>query len=82
MITAWHGRGQKRMKGLSDALKKAGINNIYYKSKGIVHEWLTPGERTFVNLYPCSLTNRPYLQMMVDFFIDELQKTHIPRKSH
>jgi enterochelin esterase-like enzyme len=31
----------QRMKGLSDALKKAGVNNTYYESKGTAHEWLT-----------------------------------------
>lgn len=31
----------QRMKGLSDALKKAGINNTYYESEGTAHEWLT-----------------------------------------
>ena len=29
------------MKGLSDALKNAGINNFYYESQGTAHEWLT-----------------------------------------
>lgn len=31
----------QRMKGLSDALKKGGINNVYYESPGTAHEWLT-----------------------------------------
>jgi enterochelin esterase-like enzyme len=31
----------QRMKGLSDAFKDAGINTIYYESKGTAHEWLT-----------------------------------------
>jgi enterochelin esterase-like enzyme len=31
----------QRMKGLSDALHNAGINNTYYESKGTAHEWLT-----------------------------------------
>ena len=31
----------QRMKGLSDALKNAGINNFYYESQGTAHEWLT-----------------------------------------
>lgn len=31
----------QRMKGLSDALKTAGINNTYYESEGTAHEWLT-----------------------------------------
>jgi enterochelin esterase-like enzyme len=31
----------QRMKSLSDALKKAGINNTYYESQGTAHEWLT-----------------------------------------
>jgi hypothetical protein len=28
----------QRLKGLSDALKKAGINNTYYESQGTAHE--------------------------------------------
>lgn len=31
----------QRMKGLSDALKAAGIENTYYESPGTAHEWLT-----------------------------------------
>jgi enterochelin esterase family protein len=31
----------QHMKGLSDALKKAGINNTYYESQGTAHEWQT-----------------------------------------
>lgn len=31
----------QRMKGLSDALKKAGIHNTYYESPDTAHEWLT-----------------------------------------
>jgi enterochelin esterase-like enzyme len=31
----------QRMKALSDALTKAGINHNYYESKGTAHEWLT-----------------------------------------
>jgi len=31
----------QRMKALSDALKKGGINNVYYESPGTAHEWLT-----------------------------------------
>ena len=31
----------QRMKTLSEALKKAGINNTYFESKGTAHEWLT-----------------------------------------
>src|SRR5690554_2529494 len=31
----------ERTKGLSDGLKKAGINNIYYESPGTAHEFLT-----------------------------------------
>jgi len=29
------------MKMLSEALKKAGIHNTYFESKGTAHEWLT-----------------------------------------
>ena len=31
----------QRMKGLSDALKNAGISNTYYESPGTAHEWQT-----------------------------------------
>lgn len=31
----------QHIKGLSDALTKAGINNTYYESEGTAHEWLT-----------------------------------------
>jgi enterochelin esterase-like enzyme len=31
----------QRMKNLSDALKKVGIKNTYFESKGTAHEWLT-----------------------------------------
>ncbi|MDD4638032.1 MAG: alpha/beta hydrolase-fold protein [Bacteroidales bacterium] len=31
----------QRMKSLSDAFKKGGINNVYYESPGTAHEWLT-----------------------------------------
>jgi len=31
----------QRMKGLSEVLQKAGINNTYYESQGTAHEWLT-----------------------------------------
>lgn len=31
----------QRMKGLSNALMKAGINNTYYESPGTAHEWQT-----------------------------------------
>ncbi len=31
----------QRMKGLSDALKNAGIENTYYESPGTAHEWQT-----------------------------------------
>lgn len=31
----------QRMKSLSEALKKAGINNTYFESEGTAHEWLT-----------------------------------------
>jgi enterochelin esterase-like enzyme len=31
----------QRMKGLSDALKEAGIHNTYYESEGTAHEWYT-----------------------------------------
>ncbi len=31
----------KHIKGLSDSLKVAGINNVYYESEGTAHEWLT-----------------------------------------
>lgn len=31
----------QRMKALSDALKKGGINNVYYESPSTAHEWLT-----------------------------------------
>jgi len=30
-----------RMKALSEALRKAGIHNTYFESKGTAHEWLT-----------------------------------------
>lgn len=31
----------QRMKALSEGLKTAGINNVYYESKGTAHEWHT-----------------------------------------
>ncbi len=31
----------QRMKGLSDALKAAGIKHVYYESPGTAHEWHT-----------------------------------------
>jgi len=31
----------QRMKGLSDALKAAGIRHVYYESPGTAHEWHT-----------------------------------------
>ena len=31
----------KYLEDLSNALKKAGVNNTYYESQGTAHEWLT-----------------------------------------
>ncbi|MDE6768909.1 MAG: esterase, partial [Muribaculaceae bacterium] len=33
--------GPERVKNLSDGLKAAGINNVYYESPGTAHEFLT-----------------------------------------
>ena len=46
-----------RIKALSDALRKAGINNTYFESPGTAHEWLT-WRRCIYQFAPLLFTGR------------------------
>jgi S-formylglutathione hydrolase FrmB len=40
-----------RVKQFSDALTKAGVNNVYFESPGTAHEWLS-WRRAFADFAP------------------------------